>query len=92
MKLIHEFNGLLGKDGDSKPLKIRISEPIRNISHGDHYCVVLTVPLLRTEKKIFGVAAEQAADLAVSFTKELLADWTVLDESGDNIDPTDLFN
>jgi len=48
--------------------------------------------MLRTKKKIFGVDAEQAEALAVSFAKELLVGWTVLDENGANIDPTELFN
>lgn len=74
--------------GDTlKPCRIHVSEPIG--SDDDFYCLVRLPPILNKEKKIFGVDAAQARELAIAFLKQMASGMSIVDSQGKALDWTD---
>ena len=78
-----KFAGSVLVDGVAAPLTISISGPLRDERHnGDFYCEVELSPLLRGVKRIYGIDARQASELARRFVVNVVDSRPIRDAAG----------
>lgn len=63
---------------------IRISKVMNDADQ--HFCIVEFSLALRKPRKIYGVDPLQAESLAIDFLKEIIKDYFIIDENGNNIE------
>ncbi|MET0548693.1 MAG: hypothetical protein ABW002_05410 [Xanthomonas sp.] len=76
-----DVNAFIHKNGSVEPFFLKISEPIPS-GKGDFYCVVHMPGVLTEDKKILGIDAAQASELAANFARSMLGDAKIVDENG----------
>jgi hypothetical protein len=79
----------IDEDGVRELHTLSISEPDIN-EDGEGVCLVKLTPLLKKEKRIFGVDAIQAKLLASNFIKNLLGGKSLIAEDGSQLDISNL--
>lgn len=82
-----EIVGFLEADGIREPFLARITEPKASAAGSQEYsCLVHAPALFEKDKKIFGVDADQARELAIQFLKAMLEGKRLTDKAGRPID------
>lgn len=76
-----DVNAFIEKNGSIEPFLLKISEPIPS-GEDDFYCVVHMPGVLKKDKKILGIDAAQASELAANFARSMLGDAKIVDENG----------
>jgi hypothetical protein len=79
---IFELDGFLEDEEGRKPLCVRVSAPCQVPGETTYYCRVHAPAIFANDKRIFGIDAEQARELAVNFIKSMLAGKKVTDANG----------
>ena len=69
------------EEGGKKECELEIAIP-ETSGEDDVFCIVRLPGLLGNDKRIFGVDAEQAEQLAVKFVTDLLANKELMDSDG----------
>ncbi|UYK65141.1 hypothetical protein NG831_12950 [Xanthomonas sacchari] len=76
-----DVNAFMEKNGSIEPFLLKISEPIP-LGEDDFYCVVHMPGVLTEDKKILGIDATQASELAANFARSMLGDAKIVDGNG----------
>ena len=90
MTIILEIDGFLQADGANRPFFARISAPRITKRTEEYFCIVHAPSLFTGDKRIFGIDAEQAKELAVQFLKKMLEEKCLIGKDGAPIDVTRL--
>ncbi len=77
---MYELNAFVKANGQRKPFYLKITAPVQTAGASDYYCRVHAPAILRGDKNIYGVDAEQAKVLALEFIKSLIGDSQLVDE------------
>lgn len=85
MSHLRELNVFIEEDGRSRPFSLVITQPEKTPDAEDYFCSIQAPVLFKREKSIYGVDAEQAAELAIKFVKDLLSGRHLVDESGNPV-------
>jgi hypothetical protein len=84
---IFSFEGSLERDGQQQSFVANIEEPNLSSPDGEEcVCVIHAPSIFGVDRKIYGVDADQARQLAVDFLKSMLSGFTVRDKSGRSVD------
>jgi hypothetical protein len=81
-----EIVGFLEADSVREPFLARITEPKASAGPQEYSCLVHAPALFEKDKKIFGVDADQARELAIQFLKTMLEGKRLTDKAGRPID------
>lgn len=82
MAYLHELNAFIEEDGQKKPFVLTITNPEKVQGEDDYICIIHAPVLFKRDKSIYGVDAQQAAELSIKFVNDLLSDRQLVDESG----------
>jgi hypothetical protein len=77
-----ELNAFIEENDKWKPLHVLVSAPSQAPGQDDYFCRVHAPLLFTGDKNIYGVDADQAKTLAISFVKSLLSNKRVVDSQG----------
>jgi hypothetical protein len=86
MATVLEIDGFLHEGDVRKPFIASISSPKSSGRAQEYACSVHAPALFSKDKKIFGIDAQQAKELAVEFLKSMLDGRQLTDKSGKPID------
>jgi hypothetical protein len=81
-KSVFELNAFIEENDNREPLHVLVSAPSQAPGQDDYFCRVHAPLLLSGDKNIYGVDADQAKNLAVSFVRSLLSNKKIVDSQG----------
>lgn len=82
MPHLRELNVFIEEDGQTRPFPLVITAPKKMPDTDDHFCIIHAPALFKRDKRIYGINAEQAAELAIKFVNDLLSGRQLVDENG----------
>jgi hypothetical protein len=86
MANVLEIEGFLHRGTLKEPFAAYITAPKRSRRKQEYFCWVHAPALFEKDKKIFGIQALQAQELAVQFLKAMLEGTHLTDNAGTPID------
>ncbi len=87
---ILNISGHLNKDGSRVRLICKIYGPYKDEKGDAFYCRILIPPIVKNEKKVYGISGEQATELSKNFVRKLLSAQNIFDGDGKTTQINDL--
>ena len=85
MTYLLKLDVFIEEEGRRMPFSLAIAHPEPTLDAEDYFCSVHAPVLFNGYKKIHGVDAEQSAELAIKFVKDLLSGRQLVDEAGNRV-------